>query len=354
MGKRRKQAPKLRAVDLYCGSGAVSEALKRHGYRVLVAVDNDPVACRTYKLNHRRTRLICEDIARVDPRHHPKFRGIPSVDLLVVCAPCQPFSSQNRNRRADLRASLILESVKFAAALSPTVVLFENVSGLAAPGNSKVLDRLRLELGSVGYLLGAPLQIDAANCGVPQRRVRCVMIAAKNGSELERFRVTGLPMPLATVRDTIEHLPPLKNGERSEGDPLHFARKHQDIVIERLRHILADGGSRAELPAHLELACHRGRPRKCYSDVYGRMSWDDVAPTLTTGCTDVTRGRFAHPVQNRAITLREAALLQTFPAAYRFYGNVAQVARQIGNAVPVRMVEALLPALELLLRPSKV
>ena len=332
------------AVDLFCGSGAVTAALRRGGYRVALAVDNDPVACRTFKLNHYRTRLIRDDIRRVDPRVHPKVRDLGPIDLLVVCAPCQPFSSQNRNRDGDKRADLILEAVKFAAALKPRIVLFENVSGLAALGNRPLLDRLRAGFEEEGYRLGEPRRIDAASVGVPQRRVRCVMVAAENDAALKRFEHGELSVSAATVRQTISHLPALQNGERGE-DPLHFARSHQEIVLRRLRHIPADGGGREHLPPDLILECHRGR-RTSFSDVYGRMRWDDVAPTLTTGCTDVTKGRFAHPEQHRAISLREAALLQTFPETYRFYGNAAQVAQQIGNAVPVRMVEALLPLLD--------
>lgn len=337
-------------MDLFCGSGAVSEALRRHGYRVLVALDNDPVACRTYKLNHYRTRLICDDITRVDPNKHPKFRGIKAVDLVVACAPCQPFSSQNRHRKDDSRAALLLQSVKFVARLQPEILLFENVSGLASPENQYLLDKLRTELNGVGYLLGNPRRIDAADLGVPQRRVRCVMIAAKSNRALTMFEAADLPGSTTSVREAIGHLPPLRSGQRSDGDPLHFARKHQQLVLQRLRHIPPDGGSRADLPAHLELECHRNRPKGSFSDVYGRMRWDGVASTLTTGCSDLTRGRFVHPEQDRAITLREAALLQTFPHEYRFHGNSGQIARQIGNAVPVRMVEAMIPALEVILR----
>jgi DNA (cytosine-5)-methyltransferase 1 len=326
---------------LFCGSGAVTAALRRSGYRVLLAVDNDPVACRTYKLNHYRTRLICEDIEFVDPARHPKLRNIDTVDLLIVCAPCQPFSSQNQNRGFDDRANLILQAIKFAGALKPRAILFENVSGLAAQRNRVLLDTLRLGLHAVGFLLGEPRRIDAADLGVPQRRVRCVMLAAQSQSSLDHFQSAELPLATCTVKEAISHLPALKNGEKS-ADPLHFARTHQDIVLERLKHIPWDGGGREHLPSRLVLECHRGRTTS-YSDVYGRMAWDDVAPTLTTGCTDVTKGRFAHPEQDRAITLREAALLQTFPETYRFHGNAAQVARQIGNAVPVRMIEALAP-----------
>lgn len=346
---------RLTAVDLFCGSGAVTAALRSQGYRVLVAVDNDPVACKTYKLNHYRTRVVCDDIICVDPETHPKFARIGKVDLLLVCAPCQPFSSQNRTHKdvlaADMRSTLLLQSVKFAKALNPNVLVFENVSGLAAPHNSVLLQQLKAELAAEGYKLSEPRRIDAADLGVPQRRVRCVMIAARSEEALAQFEQAALARSRTTVRQAIGHLPPLESGEHSENDALHFARNHQNIVLERLSYIPKNGGSRSDLPKRLELTCHEGRTTS-FSDVYGRMRWDDVAPTLTTGCTDVTRGRYAHPDQDRAITLREAALLQTFPANYRFHGNAAQVARQIGNAVPVRMLEALMPVLETIVRSA--
>jgi DNA (cytosine-5)-methyltransferase 1 len=178
------------------------------------------------------------------------------------------------------------------------------------------------------------------------------MIAALDGTCVEQFDAAKFPLANTTVRQAIGDLPALQAGERSVSDPLHFARDHQPIVLERLRHIQQDGGSRADLPSHLQLRCHKDRVSS-FSDVYGRMKWDGVAPTLTTGCTDVTRGRFAHPQQDRAITLREAALLQTFPDNYRFHGNASEIARQIGNAVPVKMVEAILPTLKTLIGQMK-
>jgi DNA (cytosine-5)-methyltransferase 1 len=335
---------KLTAVDLFCGSGAVTAAMRRHGYRVLAAVDSDPVACETYKLNHPRTKLFPEDIRLVDPDTIRGVAGGP-IDLLVVCAPCQPFSSHRRGYSDDPRAELLLQAIRFAQALEPAAILFENVPGLTRPGNEGVVRKLASGLSRVGYALSPVRKVDAADLGVPQRRLRCVMVAARRGAALEEFANEALTAPPTTVRETIGHLEPLASGERSVSDPMHFARTHQPIVLERLKHIPVDGGSRSELPDALRLECHRGRGNS-YSDVYGRMRWDTVAPTLTTGCTDLTRGRYAHPEQDRAITLREAALLQTFPPGYLFHGNSGDVARQIGNAVPVAMVERMLPAID--------
>lgn len=333
-----------RAVDLFCGSGAVSAALSGGKFKILAALDNDAVACRTYRLNHPDVVLVEEDIRGVDPTVHEAFASLTDIDVLIVCAPCQPFSSQNKKRGAsDVRADLLLESIKFAEALRPACILFENVPGVASQANRTVMDALRSGLAQAGYTLGEPRRIDAAELGVPQRRIRCVMMATRNPDAARLFENAKFDVPRRTVRQAIGHLPALESGDRSDDD-LHFARVHSDIVLKRLAHIPKDGGSRSSLPTELELECHKGRA-KSYSDVYGRMKWDDVSPTLTTGCADLTRGRFAHPEQNRAVSLREASLLQTFPPDYRFSGNASDISRQIGNAVPVAMVTNMLPTI---------
>lgn len=333
-----------RAVDLFCGSGAVSAALTGGNFKILAALDNDPVACRTYRLNHADVLLVEEDIRAVDPQVHEAFASLGDIDVLIVCAPCQPFSSQNKKRGAgDDRADLLLESIKFAEALRPSCILFENVPGVASHANKKVMDALRIGLAEAGYTLGEPRRLDAAQLGVPQRRIRCVMVATRASAAADLFEKAEFDVPRKTVRQAIGHLPALESGEKSD-DKLHFARVHSDLVLRRLAHIPKDGGSRSSLPVELELDCHKGRATS-YSDVYGRMKWDDVSPTLTTGCADLTRGRFAHPEQNRAVSLREASLLQTFPPDYRFSGNASDISRQIGNAVPMAMVTNMLPTI---------
>jgi len=335
---------KITAIDIYCGSGAVTEGLKAEGISVLAAIDNDPIACETFRLNHPEVHLVESDIRKINPAGLRKSVGnCRKLDLLVVCAPCQPFSSQNRKRSAeDPRADLVLESLKFVKEFTPEIVFFENVPGIAISGP---LHSLRHKLASLGYLLGTPKTLNAADCGVPQRRERCIMIAACDQEAIDTFYGSIRVQPTVTVRQTIGGLKQLCSGEHDSDDQLHFARKHQAIVLQRMAHIPQDGGSRLSLPPELELKCHKGR-KNDFPDVYGRMKWDDVAPTLTTGCTDVTKGRFAHPRDNRAITLREAALLQSFPPRYRFFGNSGQIARQIGNAVPVNMIRTLASSLK--------
>lgn len=338
------------AVDLFCGSGAVTAALKRSHFRVVAAVDNDPIACDTYRLNHPSVDLVEGDIAKVDPADiRRKHLGRRNLDLLVVCAPCQPFSSQNKKRGRDPRSSLILQAGRFAQALRPRMIFFENVPGLASKKNRRLLRRLRDALGK-DYVLGNPENVDAADYGVPQRRVRCIMLATRGKAPPTLPAATTPDGKRVTVRDAIGHLLRLRAGEADPNDPLHAARQHQSIALERLKKVPKNGGSRSALPAELRLKCHDSVSKNKFSDVYGRMAWDQVAPTLTTGCTDVTRGRFAHPRDHRAITLREAALLQMFPEGYAFCGSVSDIQRQIGNAVPVGLVRALAPTLRQFIR----
>ena len=334
----------ITAIDLFCGCGGVTEGLKRQGFKVVAAVDCDPVACRTYRDNHREGKLIEKDIREVDPSiflDNP-LKG-QLLDLLVVCAPCQPFSSQNRKKANDDRAELILETIRFITILQPKVIMFENVPGLTSPRFSPILKELKSGLKKEGYLTGDPITADVADYCVPQRRLRCIMFAARNHPPPEFPKPVTPPGRRVTVGYVIDNLPRLKSAQADPEDELHFARNHRPIALERMSHIPKNGGSRFSLPEHLVLDCHKGH--KGYPDVYGRMCWDDVAPTLTTGCTDITRGRFIHPEDDRAITLREASRLQSFPDNYHFKGSAKDIAIQIGNAVPVKFIEALGPTL---------
>jgi DNA (cytosine-5)-methyltransferase 1 len=340
------------AVDLFCGSGGVTAGLKAADWNVIAAVDNDPVASATYRLNHPEVTFIEDDIsASLTATLLAEAVAEHSIDLLVICAPCQPFSSQNRKRGDDAREQLILKSLALVDIVDPKLIFFENVPGLAGPSYRTILDELKLELTARGYFMTDPLVKDAAEFGVPQRRRRCIMLASKNSGSLLAFTSADLRQPQRTVYDAISRLLPLESGQMDPSDPLHFARTHTALALERLRNVPHDGGSRRSLPATLELECHKGS--KAFPDVYGRMRWHRVAPTLTTGCTDVTKGRFAHPEQDRAITLREAARLQTFEDDYQFTGNRAQIERQIGNAVPPLMIAEFAAGFEVALLVSE-
>lgn len=328
------------AIDLFCGCGAVTQGLKGI-FEVIVAVDNNPYASESYRVNHPEVNFFEEDITQLDISKILQVVGNQNIDLMVVCAPCQPFSSQNQTKNTDERVNLILQACRFAKVLKPRLIFFENVKGIIASKHSSITRKLKIDLKKLGYnhWLG-PLSIDAADYGVPQRRKRWIMIVSR-----EKKALPTLPNPTSPegkrikVEDAIGDLPPLASGERSDNDPLHFARKHKPIALRRFAHIKKDGGSRFDLPPNLVLDCHKGH--KGHPDVYGRMAWNDVAPTLTTGCTDVTRGRFLHPRDDRAITLREATRLQTFPDYYQYDGCPQEIARQIGNAVPVEFIRTI-------------
>lgn len=321
------------AIDLFCGCGAVSLGLKKAGFHVLSAIDFEPMACATYRKNHPEVQLVEKDICNIKPTELLPSRG-ENLSLMVVCAPCQPFSSQNKYKDGDKRAKLILQAIRFARVLKPRLILFENVPGLASGNNRSIMNKLNRGLKKLGYAVSAPLKVNAADYSVPQRRMRCIMFASLDG--LPELPEPSTPIGLRnTVRTAIGDLEPLSSGQKSIFDPYHFARQHTEIALNRMSHIPKDGGGRFSLPPELELPCHKGT--NAYPDVYGRMRWDDIAPTLTTGCTDITRGRFMHPTDNRAITLREAARLQTFPDTFVFTGNAGDIAQQIGNAVPVNL-----------------
>lgn len=340
----------LTVIDLFSGSGGVTLGFKNRGFRVLSAVEIDPVAAETYRLNHPEVILFERDVRTVDPSEMMDVCDLRPGELTVlsVCAPCQPFSVQNRSKKEDPRVTLILEALRFVRSMKPEFVFFENVPGLYRGRYRDVLEELIRGLEYEGYGISGPKVVDAADYGVPQFRKRLIMLAASGGRVLpfpepthaspETACQTG-KKPWRTVREAFRGLPPLRSGEKDENDFLHRARKHRPVALERLKYIPRDGGSRHSLPSHLQLSCHVGDGNLGFHDVYGRMEYDRPSNTLTTGCTNLTKGRFAHPEQDRAITPREAARLQTFPDDYRFAGSYEQISAQIGNAVPVLLAE---------------
>ncbi len=342
----RDHAPTM--IDLFSGCGGVTAGFKAAGFNVLAAIEFDRITAQTYRLNHPEVILYEEDIRSVSPATIMKDCTLESGQLTVlgVCAPCQPFSRQNRFRKSDERASLILEAVRFVESLRPQFLFVENVPGLGQ--NPNILDKFVGNLKELGYKTSVPTIVDAVNYGVPQFRKRFILLGTVLDRELRIPKPTHASPEEATrlgkeqwltVKDAFVGLQDLNSGEVSETDPLHKARKHTLLSLERLRHIPHNGGSRDSLPIELRLVCHRNGRNVGYHDVYGRMDFDRPSPTLTTGCTNFTKGRFAHPTSDRAITPREAARLQTFPDSYRFYGSYEQISAQIGNAVPVKLAE---------------
>jgi len=320
---------KPNAIDLFCGCGGLTLGLKKVGFNVLGAVDIDPLSIETYKANHPEVYTWEKDICKLQPnvlkrKFHLK-KG--DLDLLAGCPPCQGFSTIRTLNGArnikDPRNDLLLEFQRFVEALRPKAVMLENVPGLARDGR---FEKFLIFMKKFGYV-GTPKILDAADYGVPQRRRRLIYVAGF-GSEIAYAKKS---KKHRTVRNAIAKLP--KTGE--SGDLVHdIPERHNPTVLYLIRRIPKNGGSRTDLPMEDQLDCHK----RCtgFKDVYGRMAWDDVAPTLTSGCFNPSKGRFLHPEEDRAITMREAALLQGFPRRYKFpiTSNKSALASMIGNALP--------------------
>ena len=337
-------------VDMYSGAGGVTQGFKNHGFSVLAAIEYDPTIAQTYQSNHPEVMMYDRDVKTVHPKEILRDTGLQRGELTVlsVCAPCQPFSRQTRLDRADNRTKLVLEMIRFVAVLRPQFAIMENVPGLGKGKNKEILDKLIEVLrNNLGYKVHEPVIVDAVNYGVPQFRKRLILLCGREDVDLSIPLETHAPshhanefgkLPWRTVGDAFTGIHRLASGKASRTDKLHKARAHTPISLERLRHIPSNGGSRHSLPDHLVLACHK-KKNTGYNDVYGRLDSERPANTLTTGCTNFTKGRFAHPTAHRAITPREAAELQTFPRDYLFQGSYDQISAQIGNAVPVTLAE---------------
>jgi DNA (cytosine-5)-methyltransferase 1 len=332
---RRRRKPT--AIDIFCGCGGTTQGVKDAGFRVLAGVELDELAVKTFRANHKRVKVWHGDVSDLTPtkvlKHHRLAKG--QLDLLIGCPPCQAFSPMRRlNGRKRVRdkaaKDLVFEYLKFVEGLKPKVVLLENVPRLIEDYR---FNEVRQRLRELGYE-GEPEIFNAANYGVPQRRRRMVFIASRVGAI---DYAEGDAKKKRTVRQAIAHLKKPGNGR----DALHNLPENRSPKVAKLiARIPKDGGSRLSLGDDEQLKCHKDCDG--FKDVYGRMAWDALSPTITGGCVNPSKGRFLHPEQNRSITLREAALLQSFPKRYRFSldrGKFA-VALMIGNAFPPLFVKA--------------
>ena len=330
----------MTAIDLFCGAGGLTLGLRRAGWEVVAGVDADEAVRETYESNNPGVRFVSADIRSVSEQEVRTLVGaVPAADLLLAgCAPRQPFSKQ---RRAGLRkrgnATLLGQFARLVRALEPRVVLMENVPGIAAVPGFSSFRRFLKTLRDCGYACDHGV-LNACEFGVPQHRRRHVLLAARGPA-------VKLPSPAqsgssaVTVRAAIGRFPAIDAGDGTSFIPNHCAARLSEPNLQRIRATPPDGGSRRDWPERLTLDCHSRTSG--FSDVYGRMWWDRVAPTLTSRCNSLSNGRFGHPEQDRAISLREAAALQTFPDDYEFFGTRNRIARWIGNAVPVKFAEAL-------------
>jgi DNA (cytosine-5)-methyltransferase 1 len=321
---------KPKAIDLFSGCGGLSLGLKQAGFNVVAALELDPLATETYKQNHKRVRVIQNDISKISARKLMKELGLKKgeLELLAGCPPCQGFSrlrSKNGKRRIrqPQNNNLLFEFLRFARAFKPKTIMMENVPRLST--NQRIW-KFRGALKRLGYVRSHQV-LDAADFGVPQRRARMVLIASRIGP-IDWAKKT-------SRRKTVGHVIGGLSHPRKARDPLHsHPANRTQKVMTIIRQVPRNGGSRSDLPRKTQLRCHK--KINGFKDIYGRMSLHEVAPTITGGCVNPSKGRFLHPTQNRAITLREAALLQGFPRGYRFSleKGVYPAAQMIGNAFP--------------------
>jgi DNA (cytosine-5)-methyltransferase 1 len=361
-GRARSKNPVVRssgsltAIDLFAGCGGLTSGLRAAGFEVLAAIEKDPDAARTYEANHSTVSLYESDIRLISPRAVLRALNLPpgkTLDLIAGCPPCQGFTRLTESSgRRDRRNGLVRQFLRFVREIKPKVCMLENVPGLVRTRKGKrYFNELVRGLEKIGYKITYQV-VELADYGVPQFRKRLVLLAA-------RRKAIPIPPPThrdparagksgrgawRTVRNTIAGLPPpplrsaVRAGEAVAPYKWHYSRDVAPIVRRRLAHALGNGGQRTSLPESLRLECHDQSDG--YFDVYGVMDWDRPSPTITSGCTNASKGRFGHPGEPRPLTGTEAALLQTFPLSYKLEGEgLESVAAQIGNALPRRFAK---------------
>jgi DNA (cytosine-5)-methyltransferase 1 len=343
---KKLSGPHLRPwlIDFFSGCGGTSLGFQAAGIGIAAGIDNDPDSAKTFQQNFLSSSFIEEDIRTLSIRRLSEIveRRRPAPIIFSACAPCQPFSKQRRKTREDDdRAPLLLAFLKYVEKLQPDCLFIENVPGMqrGLESESPFHEFRQRATDTLGYHFTSQV-VSSASYGVPQKRRRLIALASKHGP-IEVPHAThgpGTSNPTyATVKDWIYDLPPIAAGEEHKAVANHRASGLSEINLRRIR-ATPEGGGREDWPEDLKLKCHTNG-YKGHSDVYGRMAWDEPATGLTTRCISLSNGRFGHPAQDRAISVREAACLQTFPRSFTFTGSWESMGRQIGNAVPVLLAE---------------
>jgi len=324
-------------IDLFCGCGGTSAGLRAAGMKIGVGVDNDPEAAATYRHNFSNAQFFEEDVRTLDIAALADCVDSKSGPIvLAACAPCQPFSTIRGIGRRTSGKTLLLALVPIIDRVRPDYVLVENVPGIQEDSRHRSFGRFVGALRARGFHVAWEV-VDCRAYGVPQRRRRLVLIASGHGRIGVPSPTHGPSLkPLSTVGEWIAGLPPLAAGEIHPVIANHRCGALGPVNLQRIR-ATDEGGDRESWPDELWLDCHRAR--RGHQDAYGRLHRNRPAPVLTTKCTGFTNGRFGHPTQDRAISVREAACLQTFPRNFEFLGGLRSTSRQVGNAVPVLLAQ---------------
>lgn len=337
-GRKRKPYTAIDVVDLFCGIGGLSYGMKSKGFHICGGFDIDKTCRFAYEYNNLAP-FFYKNIKEVTRRDIKPLYEDGAVKILAGCAPCQPFSSyafKNKEKDAN-KYDLLYEFGRLVCEVRPDIVTMENVPAIQSFKLKNVLGDFVLLLKDKDYHVSVNV-VYCPKYGIPQTRKRLVLLASRYG-EIELVSpFVKEAKDYKTVYETIGNLPPIKAGETSRNDPLHRASALTPLNLLRIK-ATSEGGSWRNWPESLRLTCHKAQSGQSFGSVYGRMKWNEPSPTMTTQCTGYGNGRFGHPEQDRAISAREAALLQTFPMTYKFFedeGNVSLVkaSRYIGNAVP--------------------
>lgn len=341
--RKRNRYTEIDVVDLFCGIGGLSYGMKTVGFHIKGGFDIDPTCKFAYEYNNGAP-FFFKDIKEVKRKDIRPLYSDGAVRILAGCAPCQPFSTYaNKNKNKDpSKYDLLYEFGRLVETVRPDIVTMENVPSIRAFKLKNVLNDFINLLEDEKYHVSVKI-VFCPQYGIPQTRKRLVLLASKFGEiDLLPPTITD-PNDYVTVRGTIGDLEPLAAGEISKKDPLHRAASLSPLNLRRIQ-ATKEGGSWRDWPDELKLRCHKSSTGKSFGSVYGRMKWDEPSPTMTTECTGIGNGRFGHPEQDRAISAREAALLQTFPMNYKFFEDERKVSltkasRYIGNAVPPKLGE---------------
>lgn len=327
------------AIDLFCGIGGLTHGVELSGIDVVAGIDIDETCRFAYETNNK-ARFINEAVEEISASFIENLYPVNSIKILMGCAPCQPFSNYshryNKNGKKDEKWKLLYYFADLAKEIHPEIISMENVPQLA---KEQVFIDFVLSLERLGYNVTWSI-VNCAEYGVPQLRKRLVLLASVYG-EIDIIPPFYSDEDYITVADAIQELPKITDGETYEKDILHRASKLSKKNKERIRQSIP-GGTWEDWDEELILPCHKKSSGFGYKSVYGRMSWDKPSPTITTQFYGYGNGRFGHPEQDRALSMREGAILQSFPPYYKFIDPIhqqtnRQIGIHIGNAVPVEL-----------------
>lgn len=341
----------LKAIDFFCSIGGMTYGFRKAGIDVIAGIDIDSSCKETYEYNNPDSKFLAADIKKYSFKELKKATGISENDdelIFIGCSPCQYWSIMKTDKtKSTLSKNLLVDFQKFVEHFKPGYVVVENVPGILKKEDESGLKKFVELLGALGYVVKKDV-LNANHYGVPQRRRRFTLIASRVNKKIEFPEANKKDVPTVKQFIGVKHgFKKIKAGHNDMSDFLHTTARLSEKNLERIKKISHNGGSRLEwgYNSRLQLECYK-KLEKGFSDIYGRMSWDKPAPTITTKFHSISNGRFGHPTEDRAISLREGATLQTFPKDYIFKEkSIGKVAKHIGNAVPPELAKMIATSL---------